>query len=185
MIRRRPDEAEPNPAGFGSVSFFWRGGTNVTVIRSEPPSLPAHLRFVAIGRQRAGSGRSAVCCMGRRLSCRHRPSCRRSAGIGVGINCGRAYFFISDRVFRRGGVILNSEGGCGGGVWNARSAPQFSFRTDRNTNAYGVEPIIKGRADGSSGSTNDCDLPSTEYSSGYVPDGDRVGDVFRKTQPNE
>ena len=23
-----------------------------------------------------------------------------------GINCGRAYFFISDRVFRRGGVIL-------------------------------------------------------------------------------
>lgn len=97
---------EPNPAGFGSVSFFGRGGTNVTVIRSETPSLPAHLRFVAVGQQRAGSGRSAVCCMGRRLSCRHRPSCRRSAGIGVGINCGRAYFFISDRVFRRGGVIL-------------------------------------------------------------------------------
>ena len=106
VIRRRPDEAEPNPAGFGSVSFFGRGGTNVTVIRSETPSLPAHLRFVAVGRQRAGSGRSAVCCMGRRLSCRHRPSCRRSAGIGVGINCGRAYFFISDRVFRRGGVIF-------------------------------------------------------------------------------
>ena len=55
----------------------------------------------------------------------------------------------------------------------------------RNTNAYGVEPITKGRAAGSSGSTNDCDLPRTEYSSGYVPDGDRVGDVFRKTQPNE